>query len=1389
MLTISNSIIKNILINFLFLITLLAVITPLASANNNVPAELKKWESWVLKDNPSIKCPIFYNQNNNLCAYPNLLSVNMKKKSGHFKQEWDVFAESWITLPGDNKMWPQKVRVNDRLRPVVSHNNKPALHLKKGHYRISGDFNWQQRPKSLSIPRETGIVKLKIDNKTVKLPDFRNGKLWLKTTDVRSQQNNRLDLQVYRKITDTIPLRVTTHIKLDVSGQQREVTLNGALLDGFRASAINSLLPSKIDQNGQLKLQIRPGQWTVEVNAFTPEQLTSIPLASSEEKVWPKNEIWALNQQPHLRMIKVIGKNSIDPNQTQLPARWKAMPAYNIRAGEQLRFDVIKRGNPEPEPDQLSLRKKIWLDFNGDGFTVNDKITGKLSRQWRLNASDINLGQVTLNGKPQFITEDKDKQQGVEVRHGKLNLSADSRITGNTGTLSASGWDIDFSKVSATLYLPAGWKFISLSGANSNNTWFKRWTLLDLFLVLITSIAVYKIFGMKWGAIALVALTLVWHEQGSPQYVWLNLIVAIALLRVLPEGHFYKLIRNYKIISSLVLLVIILPFMVNQVRTTLYPQLEFHNMNVGNASFAGTRKSAVFNMYDEAPMQSSPSPEPAMVEEADSFVRGSVVEMKKRVRKLKKYSSVSDQYRPEPESRALQVKRIDPDAMIQTGPGLPSWTLHQYPIHWDGPVRKGQNISMILLSPTMHAVLKVIQMIFVLLLAWRLFEISSFRLPKPPFDTIAKTTTAGLVFSLFFSITPTSVEAAFPSQNLLNDLKQELMKPAECLPQCASIESMSISLSAKKLDISLRLHAAENVLLPLPIPIKQWMPGKITVNGKNTSGLVRKNDSTLWLHSVKGTHVVKISGRVDHLNQLQFSFPLKPHHISLKTKSWSSEGMDDESHKITALTFLRVVDKNKSSKITKTEQSEIPVYAEVTRSLALGLDWYVTTRVRGISGTAYPVILNIPLLQGESVITDNIKVKNNQVVVSLNKNSRSVSWTSKLNKSLHIKLNATEKEHYIEKWTLDASPVWHIDYTGTPVIYHQRRGNNWRPEWQPWPGEKIVINVSRPVGLKGKTLTIDSSTLALTPGEQITSAKLQFNLRSSLGGQHVIHLPENADLQTVTINGRSMPIRNTKEGLSLPVSPGNQKVMIDWQEPHGISSVFTSSKVNLGSDSVNNAINIKPGYNRWVLFAAGPTMGPAILFWGMLIVVTLIAYALGRVKDTPLNSLQWILLGFGLSASGAWGLVVIAACIFALRARGNLTLDYACSMSKIKFNFMQLGLVLLIVVSASTLLSVIEQGLLGSPDMQITGNGSTYYQLNWYSDRVEGDLPDATLISVPVNVYRLLMLVWSIWLAFAVIKWAQWGWGNYTKHEYWRTTPKKGKEKPETKDTETNKLD
>ena len=71
------------------------------------------------------------------------------------------------------------------------------------------------------------------------------------------------------------------------------------------------------------------------------------------------------------------------------------------------------------------------------------------------------------------------------------------------------------------------------------------------------------------------------------------------------------------------------------------------------------------------------------------------------------------------------------------------------------------------------------------------------------------------------------------------------------------------------------------------------------------------------------------------------------------------------------------------------------------------------------------------------------------------------------------------------------------------------------------------------------------------------------------------------------------------------------------------------------------------------------------------------------------------------------------------------------------FNVIQLGLGMLTLVSMALLFIAVQQGLLGSPDMQIAGNRTSAFNLNWYQDRSNELLPTATVIAVPLVIYRI----------------------------------------------------
>lgn len=1346
--------IKNLTVSFIILL-----LTFSTQANSNadtsaIPDSLKSWSSWVLRDTPEIICPHLYNANEHFCAYPSRLELNLNKQGGRFEQVWAVYDKSWIVLPGDAMQWPQQVTVNNKSMAVVTQNNQPALQLDAGQYTINGRFNWQQTPKSLSLPMDTGLITVTLNGKAIAQPDIRQGKLWLSSTQTQKHVNNQLSLTVFRKISDSQPLKISTLIEMDVAGLQREITLAGALLEGFKVSGLNSQLPSRIDQNGELHLQLRPGHWQIYINSQFNAPSTTIELKTFASP-WPAQEIWVLEHQSHLRQIQIQGKNTIDPQQTQLPTSWKQLPTYNMNSGESLQWTVIKRGDPEPEPDQLSLKKNLWLDFSGDAYTVKDEISGTLSRNWRLNATaDVALGQVMIDGQPQYITRLQGEQSdGVEMRQGNVNLVADSRVTDNDGVLSATGWQSQFNNVSATLNVPMGYQLFSISGAHAPEAWLDRWTLLDLFLVLITAMACYRIWGVSWGLVALATLGLTWHEFDAPQIIWLNLIITIALIKVLSEGRLLKWLTIYRNLVMFVLILSSLVFVIDQARTALYPQLERHDYAAMQPVDHYAADQDEF-MMEEMMEQERATTSAAMKRESKRFESDYLSSAPALVKKQK----------------APQVVMIDPDAMIQTGPGLPDWRWHSYAIQWDGPVQSGQSIELTLVAPTVHRLLNVLRILLVALLLWRLFDLASTNWKNLTRHFPARTMTTSLLLPIIFALHSGDSHAEYPSQDLLDELQEHLLKPADCLPQCASIESLTIQLSGDTLTLSAKAHAAEDVILPLPVPTNKWSPSSVSVDLKQANSLFRKADQSLWLLMKKGVHTLEMKGSVAHLSELKIDFLLKPQHIHYDLKGWSAEITGEQIKQSRSLSFHRIASGEKASEALLMN-TDIPLFAEVTRYIELGLDWSVTTQVKLISGNALPGVLRIPLLAGESVTTDGITVKDNAAVITLNKNTHSMRWHSTLPKADLLSLGASTDTAFNEIWQLNSSAMWHITYDGIPVIYHQRKGQHWQPEWQPWPGEAVDIHISRPQGVEGNTKTIDNSQLTLTPGELLTTAQLSFNLRSSLGGQHSIRIPADSELMSVKINDRNIPVRLNEDSITLPITPGAQKVVIEWREPRGISSgLFKSTAVDLGSESVNAKLSIKPGHQRWVLFAGGPTLGPAVLFWGVFFVIIAIAIGLSRISDMPLSLSQWILLGIGLSASAPAAGLLIVVWLLALRSKAKRPAIERAGL----FNAYQLLLAGLSFAALSTLFVVIEQGLLGSPDMQITGNNSSSYLLNWYTDRSNTALPTAWIITVPMLVYRSLMLLWAIWLAFALLQWLRWGWDCYATHWYWREMkPKK----------------
>jgi hypothetical protein len=287
--------------------------------------------------------------------------------------------------------------------------------------------------------------------------------------------------------------------------------------------------------------------------------------------------------------------------------------------------------------------------------------------------------------------------------------------------------------------------------------------------------------------------------------------------------------------------------------------------------------------------------------------------------------------------------------------------------------------------------------------------------------------------------------------------------------------------------------------------------------------------------------------------------------------------------------------------------------------------------------------------------------------------------------------------------------------------------------------------------------------LTHTSGERSSTNELLLSLRANQGGQYSFALPKNTKLTSVTIDQNQQSLSSIDGLVKIPLHPGKQNIAIKWSAEDGVSILSKSPKFSLDQGSSNQKITINLPGNRWPLLVGGPSVGPSILIWGMLIVVVIISIALGRSGITPLKTWQWVLLNIGICTQNFSIFIIIAVWLIVLQRRGKLE---AISSSR-KFKWMQFGLFVFSIIALGTLFSTIPEGLLGSPDMHIAGNNSYSGSFNWYQDHSDLEFPTAWVISLPLWCYKLAILLWALWLASTLLVWLRWGWQQLSYHALW----------------------
>lgn len=1343
------------------------------AGNAIVPPELADWSSWVLRDQPDAACPLDAS-NQRQCAWAGRLELDVSDDRVRFRQQWSAYGPALLTLPHADQGYLEAVHINAQPALLASTApGRPALRVDAGDYLVEGILRLPPQADTIQTGNQTGIVTLRVNGQPVAQPRLADGRLSLHLVDEHAQQSgveqDSLSIQIWRQLQQSIPASLTTLVDLEVTGKARTIELGQVLPASMRVLSVTagSGVPVSLSRSGELRVQADAGhhQIVIESQRSTAETRYAPPANTA----LPATEIWSFRRDVNLPRVQVEGGTIYDASRIRnYPKPWLDAPTYLLQRGDSLQLLPVPEARNQQEVTALSSVREYWMDFNGLGYFYRDHIAGRRGDLKRINATNEHeLYHARLaDSSDQVITLDPDSGlKGIELRTTDVDLITEGRV--DSRSLRTHAWLTPMTSIDITLNYPPGVRVFHATGADSaSGSWLGQWRLLDFFLVILISVAFYKLFGGLAGMLALAGMVLTIHEPGAPRFIWLAALLLTALGRVMPAGRLLTSVNRLRWVVLVLILVILVPFAIQQVRTGLHPQL-LHGELGGYSAYQSKLARSAARVDD---------PVRTMEQAVDMATAPSIDQL-----------DVLREKRLQAPAVAWEQQDIfTPDFKAQTGIGIPGWSWKTLRLHFSH--EQDMPIRIIALGKFGNLLFQWLQV--ALLLGMMYFLIARvLRAPAAPVNRVTPSALLVLCLAGLPLLSSPAMAQTYPSQALLEDLKTTLLKPAACHPHCSFFNELAVRIDEGGLVLVAEYHVQEEAAVVLPGG-RNWLPDSVTLQGRpvlvNRQRLDKAQDLLIALLPA-GRHRISLTGGLPAAEQFELFVPESPDKVSVRADSrWQLTGV--ANNKLTGQT-ISFRDRRQAGEageglpsLAPLPESHLDSVYVVRRTLTLGEDWRVQTEVLRLGPQARATELDLPLLAGEKPYErpGSAMTRHDDLVrLRFDDGQSMIRFESMLDPVSRIRLQSPSHDAaYVEKWTLNVSPLWHVDFDGPAQSGSFDRRGMQALYWQPQPGESLTVHTH---ALKGapdpnrSASRVRQAEWHLALNDMESRFTLTMQTEAAFSNPVTLQLPPRSRLSDIKLNNTPLPpVTGEGNRVELDVPAGHNQFELSGILHEPVTRSWTLPVVDFGMPVTNYTTRVVPSQQtdkRWYLLLGSHAVGPAVLFWGELLVLFLIALALGHSRYTPLRAWQWALLSVGFLQLHFVSLLAFAGLFAAFRYRSDHVDQLATS--RWRHNLVQSALAALFFIVMLLLLGVITRALIGDPDMQIRGNGSSGAMMVWYQDAIFDGHPimPITLYSVPLWVHKALMLGWSLWVSFALLGWSKVLWQQWSKRQYWIASP------------------
>lgn len=632
-------------------------------------------------------------------------------------------------------------------------------------------------------------------------------------------------------------------------------------------------------------------------------------------------------------------------------------------------------------------------------------------------------------------------------------------------------------------------------------------------------------------------------------------------------------------------------------------------------------------------------------------------------------------------------------------------------------------------------------------------------------------------------VSPSNIpqEHPYPNYSLTDnrvlEFERMYLESTQCLDSCGAVVGLEIKKfdeSTGIVDLVLNYSANKKTLLPILLSQNDFDILSVTHVQNSQNVPLLKKDKIYFLaqaNSAEDSIRIVAKKKTSSQNTILTDSPIRVVSVANNVSVQNTRNQFSINFAAPEKKEIAVDDK-KPEVLVKNDIKTNASYI-LERVIVLDTKWRMTTTLRPvISNRSSSEVLEfkVPLINGEKILTSAIESNDNVVNVKI-KTGDSFSWTSEINPNNTLSVPSANGQ-FTQLVRMLSKDSWEINPSETglkPVEINSDRVYKNGYSWFMWSNESLDTNVSIYKYVDGQVLAVSDLEISVDMNTLPTQAVMNFKVNSSIGGIYKFK-NKNKDFKIVdlSINQAKMQSDVKNDEVSLMLKPGINNVVINFTYTPEDSFIFKAPEFDFNTQVMNASLKVQDGKN-WVLYAGGADIKPSVLLWSVLVTLFIFSFIVFKSGSIGLSFISTALLLFGISQVGIDFVIFSLLWFFMIKFRMSNTMEDF--KTYFRFNAFQFFFALLTVFVISGMISVVAKGLLLTPESFIAGYQSSFTSLYWYSqDYATQQTP--WLLTAPIWVYRVLMMVWAVWLAFNMLNWLKSCWIAFSNNGFWYKKPK-----------------